>query len=79
MNVEEYAKAFSEELRELSMWQDAEEAKITLRLKSTGRYKVGLDANSEAYTEIRAEAKRRYRKIVEKYKDLPSDTKIKLW
>ena len=79
MTIPEKQRALTEELHELSMWQDAEEAKITLRLKSVGRYKVGFDANSEAYSEIRAEAKRRYRKILEKYKDLPPDTKIKLW
>ena len=79
MNVEERTQALSEELLKLSIWQDEEEEKITLRLKSTGRYKVGLDTDSEAYAEIRAEPNRRYRKIAEKYKDLPPDTKIKLW
>lgn len=79
MNVEERVKALSEELNELSTWQDAEEAKISLQLKSAGKYKVGLDANAEAYAEIRLEAKRRYREIIAKYNDLPPDTKLKLW
>lgn len=79
MNIEERAKALSMELHELSKWQKEKEAKITLRLKNEGKYKVGLDVNSEAYTEIRAESKRRYREIVEKYSDLPPNTKLKLW
>ena len=33
MNVEERVKALSDELNELSTWQDAEEAKISLQLK----------------------------------------------
>ena len=79
MNVEERAKALSTELLELFEWEEAEKVKINCQLKRAGRYKAGLDANSEAYTEIREETKRRYRKIIEKYKDLPPDTKIKLW
>ena len=79
MNAGERAKALSTELRELFKWQQAEEVKITSRLKAEGRYKIGLDANNEAYAEIMSESRRRYREIITKYKGLPPDTKLKLW
>ena len=79
MTKEESANALAAELHNLIEWERTEKAKITLQLKNEGRYKLGLDANSEAYTEIIAESQRRYREIVNKYNDLPPDTKLKLW
>ena len=85
MNKEQYERVYDEFNTLKARWIlvnygfKAEKVKINCQLKRAGRYKAGLDANSEAYTEIREETKRRYRKIIEKYKDLPPDTKIKLW
>ena len=72
-------KQFCEELRALFKWEAEEKDKITFRLKAEGKYKIGLDANSESYATIRTEFKRHWRAILEKYKDLPLDTKLKLW
>ena len=77
--INKLAAALSKELRALMEWEERENAKITSRLKAEGRHKIGLDANNEAFADVRAERTRRLREILEKYKDLPPGTKLKLW
>ena len=55
-------------------WASLEEDKVSERLKSAGRFKVGLDVNSAEYTYIHDEVRRRTKEIVYKY-DLPNKSK----
>ena len=77
MTVEERARNFEAELRELLDWTLEERHKVTDRLIAEGAT-FGLDGHPEAYASIREESFRRYREIIEKYKDLPPDTKLNL-
>lgn len=78
MTVSERQRAFSEEIRGLMEWEEAESEKVIARLKSDGKV-LGLDGYPEEFAYIREERNRRWREILEKYRDLPPDTKIKLW
>lgn len=78
MTLEERQNALSSELRQLLEWEEHETDKIITRLKSEGTT-LGLDGCPEEFAPIRRERNRRWRKIIESYKDLPPDTKLKLW
>ena len=78
MTVEERARNFAAELRALIKWSNEESEKVYNRLKSEGAT-LGLDSHPEEFAPIREESFRRYREIIEKYKDLPPGTKLKLW
>lgn len=78
MTVEERVRNLEAELRELLDWTLEERQKVTDRLIAEGAT-FGLDGHPEAYAPIREESFRRYREIVEKYKDLPPGTRVKLW
>lgn len=78
MTLEEREKALSSEIRELFDWEDRESNKVIARLESEGK-KLGLDSYPEEFAYIREERNRRWRAILEKYKDLPPDAKLKLW
>ena len=76
--IEERAQALSKELRELVIWEINEDDKIVARLKAEGKV-LGLDGYPEEFAPIRRERERRLAEIFERYKDLPPDTKLKLW
>mgnify|MGYP006988831305 CR=1 FL=1 len=64
------------ELKALYEWDKAERRKIDAELKATGKYRTGLDTNQQYYREHIKEFNRRFYELVQKYKDLPPDTKI---
>ena len=76
--IESRAENFSKELRELMIWEETEINKIIVRLKADNKI-LGLDGYSEEFAQIRQERSRRLELIIEKYKDLPLGTKLKLW
>lgn len=78
MKVMERQQAFSKEVKELFNWEEQESNRVITRLKLEGK-KIGLDSYSEEFVYIRRERNRRWREILEKYKDLPPSTKIKSW
>lgn len=77
-DIEERAEKLSKELRKLMSWEDKENEKVYARLKSEGKI-LGLDSCPEEFAYIREERNRRWREIIEKYSDLPPNTKLKLW
>lgn len=77
-STEERQKAFSEELKGLLEWERIEGEKVLTRLKSEGKV-LGLDSYPEEFAYIREKRNQCWKEILEKYKDLPPDTKLKLW
>lgn len=70
------AEELQEKINSLIEWDRASRRKIIEELKSSGKYRTGLDANQKYYGEHIKEFNRRLRLLVEEYKDLPPDTKI---
>ena len=77
MTLEERQQNLSVELRAVIKWANEESEKVYNRLKSEGAT-LGLDSHPEEFAPINEEYKRRWREIIEKYRDLPPDTKLKL-
>ena len=78
MTLEERKTAAGKEFLDLLDWSLKKEFEITEKLKTEGKFKQGLDGNSEDYASLNEEFKKRIEQIFQKY-NLPSDTKIKLW
>ena len=78
MTLEERKIKVAAEILNLLKLYGEEEEKITAELKQTGKYKKGLDSNSEAYVFLNREFDKKFSKVFAKY-DLPPDTKLKLW
>lgn len=78
MTLEERQESLSKEIRELMEWEELESKKIIEKLESEGKA-LGLDGYPEEFAYIRETRNRRWREILEKYKDLPPNTKLKLW
>ena len=74
---ERKAKAVEESSALLVLYQE-EIDKITEALKRSGKFKLGLDANSEAYAAINKEFDGRMSEIFDRYA-LPPGTRLKLW
>lgn len=70
-------KKAQSELREITRWFMDEKKVITDNLEKSGELKW-LDGNKEAYRPVQEEFSRKIKALVEKYKDLPPYTKIKL-
>lgn len=73
MNIKEN---FLKEMQTLMEWEESEIGKINEELKRQGLFEEGLDTNQKYYASVIEVRKRRWREILEKYKDLPPDTKI---
>ena len=67
---------FQTKMKLLFEWDENEHRKIDEQLKASGKYREGLDTNQQYYREQIKEFNRRFYSLVEKYKDLPPDTKI---
>ena len=75
MNLEERWYKANAEYEELKNWANAESEKVTMKLKQTGKYKHGLDTNSEAYAPVHEEYKRQTLALFDKY-DLPNKPEL---
>lgn len=64
---EEAEKIFQKKRDQLFIWHDAEREKVDKKLKEDGRYKLGLDTNSNEpeVRELTAEYKRRFNSLPE--------------
>lgn len=78
MTVEERKAAAIKETEALLDLYQGEVEKITMELKRTGKYKLGLDSNSTAYASLNKEFDKRFAEIFSKY-DLRPGTRLKLW
>lgn len=75
MTLEECWCKANAEYEELKKWANAESEKVAMKLKRTGKYKHGLDTNSEAYALVHEEYKRRTLALFDKY-DLPNKPEL---
>ena len=78
MTLEERKAAATKETEELLYLYNVEIDKVTAELEQTGKFKMGLDANSEAYAAVNKEFDKRMAAVFKKY-GLPPGTKLKLW
>lgn len=77
MTLKEKEAAAAEEIAALLNSYGEEEEEITAELKRTGKYKLGLDSNSQAYAPLNKKFDKLMAEVFKKY-DLPSGTKLKL-
>ena len=78
MTLEERKAAAGKEICDLLDWSLKEEVKITENLKTEGKFKPGLDGNSEDYALLNKEIENCVEQIFQKY-NIPLKTKLKLW
>lgn len=74
-SLEERIDMFHRELKDITGWYVKAIETINLQLQREGRLK-GLDGNNAAYSPAHEELNRRLSILIDKYKDLPPDTKI---
>ena len=74
---ERKAKAVQETSELIDEYSD-EVKKITDDLRRAGKFRYGLDINSEAYAQLNKIFDKKIAEIFTKY-DLPPGTKLKLW
>lgn len=77
LTLEERIAAANKEIEALLVLYGEEEERITAELKQTGKYKLGLDSNSQVYAPLNKEFDKHMAEVFKKY-DLPPGTKIKL-